>query len=96
MDREEMREDHIVMLGGTVMMMKNGEMQPMDEEITMPDGTKIRMDGTMLMPDGTVRMMAEGETMPIQAEGAPANPEDIGDRQFTEAMEDEELRDQLH
>ena len=94
MDSNEMYGDHIVMQGGRVMMMKNGEMTPMEEEMTMPDGTKIMIDGTVMMPDGTMRMLAEGETMSLQ--GMPAGPEDMTDRQFKEAMEDEELRDELH
>ena len=87
-------EDHIVMRDGRVMMMRNGEMLPMDEELTMPDGTKIMMDGTMMMPDGTTRMMEEGETMLLQ--GTPAGAEEMTEKQFKEAMEDEELRDDMH
>jgi hypothetical protein len=60
----------------------------------MPDGTKIMIDGTMMMPDGTMRMMEEGEMMLLQ--GEPAGAEDLTDQQFKEAMEDEELRDELH
>ena len=91
------QQDHIVMQDGKVMIMKNGEMSPMDEEMTMPDGTKVMIDGTVMMPDGTTRMMAEGETMMLEGEsqGAPASPENMSDRQFKEAMEDEELRDEI-
>jgi hypothetical protein len=92
----DMQQDHIVMQDGKVMIMRNGEMAPMEEEMTMPDGTKIMIDGTMMMPDGTTRMMAEGETMMTKSEGAPASPKDMSDRQFKEAMEDEELRDDIH
>jgi hypothetical protein len=89
-----MQQDHILMQNGKVMIMRNGEMTPMEEEMTMPDGTKVMIDGTVMMPDGTTRMMAEGETMMIQ--GVPASPENMSDRQFKEAMEDEELRDDIH
>jgi hypothetical protein len=65
----------------------------MDEAMPMPAGTKVSVDGTVMMPDGATRMMKEGETMMLQ--GAPAGPEDLADRQFTEAMEDEELRDEI-
>ena len=87
-------QDHIMMQDGQVMIMRNGERMPMDEEMTLPDGTKVGIDGTVMMPDGTMRMMDEGETMLLQ--GEPAGPEDMTDRQFKEAMEDEELRDELH
>jgi hypothetical protein len=91
---DEISQDHILMQGGRIMIMRNGEMKPMNEEITMPDGTKVSIEGMVLMPDGTTRTMAEGETMLLQ--GETAGPEDMTDRQFKENMEDEELRDELH
>jgi hypothetical protein len=91
---DEMRDDHLVMQDSRVMIMRGGVMTTMEEEMTLPDGTKVAVDGTVLMPDGTTRMMAEGETVLLQ--GTPAGPEDLSDRQFKEAMEDEELRDELH
>ena len=90
---DEMHEDHIMMQDGRVVRMQNGESMPMEEEMTMPDGTKVMTDGTVMMPDGTTRRMAEGETMLTQ--GMPAGPEGMSDRQFKESMEDEELRDEL-
>jgi hypothetical protein len=90
---DEMSQDHILMQGGRVMIIRNGEMKPMNEEITMPDGTKVTIDGMVLMPDGTTRTMAEGETMLLQ--GETTGPEDMTDRQFKENMEDEELRDEI-
>jgi hypothetical protein len=90
---DEMRDDHIVMQEGRVVVMRNGETMPMEEEMTLPDGTKVMLDGTVMMPDGTTRMMDEGETMLLQ--GLPANAEDMTDRQFREEMEDEELKDDM-
>jgi len=90
---DEMHEDHIMMQDGRVVMMRNGETLPMEEEMTLPDGTKVMTDGTVMTPDGTTRRMDEGETMLTQ--GMPAGPEDMSDRQFKESMEDEELRDEL-
>ena len=89
----DMPQDHIVMQDGVVMMMRNGEMMAMREQMTLPDGTKITVEGMVMMPDGTTRRMEEGETMLLQ--GEPASPEEMTDRQFKEAMEDEELRDEL-
>ena len=91
---DEMHDDHLVMQDSQVMIMRRGVMAPMEEEMTLPDGTKVAVDGTVLMPDGTTRMMAEGETILLQ--GEPSGAEDMTDRQFKEAMEDEELRDELH
>lgn len=90
---DDMSQDHIMMQDGRVMIMRNGETMPLDEEITMPDGTRVARNGTVMMPDGTARMMAEGETMLLQ--GEPAGGEDMTDRQFNESMEDEELRDDI-
>jgi len=90
---DEMRDDHIVMQEGRVVVMRNGETMPMEEEMTLPDGTKVMLDGTVMMPDGTTRMMDEGETMLLQ--GLSANAEDMTDRQFREEMEDEELKDDM-
>lgn len=94
MSTHDMQEDHIRMQDGTVMLMRNGERMPMEEDLTLPDGTRVGVDGTVMMPDGTMRMMAEGETMLLQ--GQTAGAEEMSDKQFKEAMEDEELRDQLH
>ena len=84
-------QDHILMQDGRVMIMRNGQMKPMDEEMTLPDGTRVMIDGTMWDANGTTRMMAEGETILVQ--GMPAGAEEMTDRQFKETMEDEELRD---
>ena len=86
-------EDHVIMQDGRVMVMRGGEGRPLDEEITLPDGTKIQRDGTILMPGGATRMMGEGETMLLQ--GEPAGAENMTDRQFKGSMEDEELRDEM-
>jgi hypothetical protein len=83
-----------MMRNGKVIVMRNGEEMPMEEEITMADGTKVMPNGQVLMANGTARMMREGETMTVDRE--KTDPEEMSDRQFKEAMEDEELRDQLH
>ena len=90
---DTMSQDHIVMQDGRVMIMRNGEMKPMQEEMTLPDGTRVMIDGTIWDANGTTRMMAEGETILIQ--GMPADAEEMADRQFKETMEDEELRDEM-
>ena len=90
---DSMSQDHILMQDGRVMIMRNGEMKPMDEEMTLPDGTRVMIDGTMRDANGTIRMMAEGETILVQS--MPAGAEEMTDRQFKETMEDEELRDEI-
>ncbi|HSL44429.1 MAG TPA: DUF6799 domain-containing protein [Anaerolineales bacterium] len=89
-----MKGDHVLMRNGKVIVMRNGEEMPMEAEMTMADGTKVMPNGQVLMADGTARMMREGETITVDRE--TADSEEMTDRQFKEAMEDEELRDQLH
>lgn len=86
-----MMGDQITMKDGKVMVLRNGETVPMEEDVTMADGTRVMRNGQVLMANGTARMMREGETITMDRE-----PQEMTDRQFKEAMEDEELRDELH
>lgn len=82
-----------MMRDGKIIVMRNGEERPLEEEVTLSDGTKVMPNGQVLMTDGTARMMREGETMTMDRTTRDA--EELSDSQFKEAMEDEELRDQL-
>jgi hypothetical protein len=64
----EMKEDMVMMKGRKMMMVRNGEMRPMDMVVNMPNGTRVAMDGTITMPDGTSRMMMDGEAMTMDGE----------------------------
>lgn len=83
---------------GKIIVMRNKEEMPLEEEVTLSDGTKVMPNGQVLMANGTARMMREGETLTVDRETdrVPPDAEDMSDRQFKEAMEDEELRDELH
>jgi hypothetical protein len=87
-------EDMIMMKDGRVMIVRNGEMVPMEEEMTMSDGKRVSMDGKVVMPDGTSRFLMEGEAMDM--DGRLVDAEAMTDKQFKEEMEDEELRDDIH
>ena len=87
------QDDMITMKNGQVMIIRNDGMEPLEDEMTLSDGTRVGMDGTVIMPDGTARMMEEGETMDLT--GEPTHAEQMSDRQFKENMEDEELRDDI-
>ena len=93
-----MQGDHVLMRDGKIIVMRNGEEMPMTEDVTLADGTRVMPNGQILMANGTARMMREGETLTVDRETdrVPPDAEDMSDRQFKEAMEDEELRDQLH
>ena len=64
----EVKEDMVVMKSGTMMLVRNGEMKPMDMVMTLSNGTKVAMDGTITMPDGTSRMLMDGEAMTLDGE----------------------------
>lgn len=87
------QDDMVIMRDGKMLVRRHGETMAMEEELTMADGTKVMPNGQLLMADGTARMMQEGETMLLR--GEPAAPENMTDKQFTERMEDEELRDEI-
>ena len=64
----EIREDIVVMKGGKMMVLRNGEMKPMDLVMTLSNGAKIAMDGSVTMPDGTTRRLMDGEAMTMDGE----------------------------
>lgn len=89
-----MKGDHIMMREGKVIVLRNGGEMPLEEEVTMSDGTRVMPNGQVLMADGTARMMREGETITMDRTQTD-DAEEMTERQFKEAMEDEELRDQM-
>ncbi|HSJ85956.1 MAG TPA: DUF6799 domain-containing protein [Anaerolineales bacterium] len=82
----EMQPDVVMMKKGKVMVRRHGEWQPMDMVMTMPNGSKVAMDGTLTMPDGTTRMMMDGEAMTMDgeittvAEAGDKDTDDMKDR----------------
>ena len=64
----ETKQDMVMMKGGKMMVMRHGEMKPMDMVMVMPNGVKVMMDGTIMMADGTSRMMMDGEAMTMDGE----------------------------
>ena len=75
MDPNESREGMIMMKDRQLITVRNGELVLMEEEATMPDGTRVRPDGTVLMTDGKTRMMAEGETLRLVGDAGEAGDE---------------------
>ena len=72
---------------GRMMIVRNGELVMMEEDVMLNDGMRVLMDGTVIMTDGTTRMMMEGESLGMDGE--------ITDREYQEEMEDNESRDDL-
>jgi hypothetical protein len=90
---KNVQDDMITMKDGRVMIIRNDGMHPIEDEISLFDGTRVGLDGTVVMPDGSTRMMDEGETITLS--GQPTHAEQMSDRQFKENMEDEESRDDI-
>lgn len=57
----KMEHDHMLMKGGKMMMMKDGQLMAMTETMTLPNGTQVMADGTCLMKDGKKMMLKEGQ-----------------------------------
>ena len=64
----EIREDMVAMKGSKMVVVRNGEMKPMDMVMTLSNGIKVAMDGTITMPDGTVRRLMDGEAITMDGE----------------------------
>ena len=59
----DLQEGMIALKDGRVMTVQNGEKKLLEEDVTMEDGTRVRMDGMVVMTDGSTRRMKEGETL---------------------------------
>jgi hypothetical protein len=64
----EPQQDMVVMQKGKMMVVRHGELQPMELVMNLSDGTKVAMDGTVTLPDGTSRMLMDGEALTLDGE----------------------------
>lgn len=60
-ERIETHPDGVMMQGGRIVIVRNGEMTSMEKEMTLKDGTRVMTDGTVIKNDGTKMMMKEGQ-----------------------------------
>ncbi|HSL44431.1 MAG TPA: DUF6799 domain-containing protein [Anaerolineales bacterium] len=87
----DMQEDMIIMQDGKVMRMQDNNVVPLEEELTLADGTRVLVDGTLILTSGTTRMMREGETM--RTVGRAADTTAIPPMGSTEEMTGTETHD---
>ena len=59
------KRDIVVMKGGRMIMMINGEMLLMEKDMFTADGIMVQTDGTLIMPDETTRVLLENEAVII-------------------------------
>jgi hypothetical protein len=57
------RESGVLMQGGQMMQMQDGNMVPMTSEMTMSNGTKVAANGQVTMADGKTMMLQDGESV---------------------------------
>ena len=74
--------DGVTMRNGLMMMMKHGKAaMPMDEPVTMTNGTVVSADGTITLKGGREFRMHNGEVMTMDGHlmkgGAPADMEPV-------------------
>lgn len=67
----------ILMKDGKMMMRrgKKGIIRPMQQDMTIFDGTRVMMNGNVLMADGVTRTMMEGEALTM--DGKITNAEEM-------------------
>lgn len=50
-----------VMINNTMMQIKDGNLSPMTNDVTLSDGTKVMTTGEVVKPDGTTVTMTDGD-----------------------------------
>ncbi len=65
------KTDGCMMMGGKMMMIKDGKMSDMKKPMTMSNGTKMMVDGVCVKKDGTKMKMKEGDHMDMKGNMHP-------------------------
>ena len=60
--------DMAIMKGGRMILLVDGEMLIMEDDVVTPDGTRVRTDGTVILPDGRISQLANDEAVVIDLE----------------------------
>jgi hypothetical protein len=55
--------DGVVMTGGKVMKIENGEATRIEDEVVLRDGTRVKANGTVVKEDGTEKRLREGRAV---------------------------------
>jgi hypothetical protein len=66
--------DHLAMQAGKVVMVRNGETEPVTEPLSLPNNFKVNPDGTCLYPDGKRTRLRDGQLFGL--DGAPIPSKD--------------------
>ena len=82
-----LNEGMVTMRAGRMMVVRDGELVAMEEDVLMNDGSRVLTDGTVIRTDCTTRMMMEGESLGMDGE--------LTDQEFQDEMDDDEARDDI-
>lgn len=59
-------EDGMLMMkNGRMIILRNGELIALSEEMILADGTRIALDGRITMTDGTYEVLGEGKAVMV-------------------------------
>jgi len=63
--------DHLVVKGGRVQLVKDGDGSPLAGEYALPDGSRISPDGSIKGRDGRLRRMLDGQLLKLDGSAIP-------------------------
>lgn len=66
-------EDHIMSMGGKMWVRKNGKFSAMEKDTSLPDGTKVTMDGTIVLANGRSLKTGDGDFVLMTGEVVQAS-----------------------
>lgn len=66
MQLKEARKNQLMMTGGKLMLKRAWQMTSVEKGTSLPDGTKVMMDGSVVKPDGSHVKMMEGQTLDVE------------------------------
>lgn len=64
--------DHLVLKGGKVQLVKDGEATPLGAEFVLPDAARVSPDGSIKARDGRLRRMLDGQIIKLDGVAIPA------------------------
>lgn len=62
--------DRVMMKDGAMVIIKDGNMAPMDKAITLPSGTVVQTDGTLKKKDGSEVKLKDGQYIELPSADA--------------------------
>jgi len=64
--------DHVTMKNGKVLVVRDGDSQPLQQDLALGDGTKVLPDGSLRTPDGRLKRLIDGQLLMLDGAVLPA------------------------